>query len=172
VSTNLVARLRSGDADALDDVLKLYGAEVSAVAYAIVRDRTDAEDVTEETFVIAWRKIGSLRDDSALRAWLLTIAARLAARRRIRPRELPLHDSLSRGWIPDVATRVIERDILDRALRALPAGMRTVVALHYIADLSVDEVARTIGRSPNTVKSQLRSALRQLRESLAADGQP
>lgn len=168
--TELVARLRAGDADALDEAFSVFGPEVRAVAYTIVRDLSDADDVTEETFVIAWRKIGTLREDNALRQWLLAIAARLATRRRARRREAPLDESLIAGSNPDPSTSVINRDALDHALRALPAGMRAVVALRYIADLSVDEVATSIGRSRNTVKSQLQSALRHLRESLETDG--
>lgn len=162
-------RLRAGDTTALDELLGLFGREVKAVAYTIVRNEADADDVAEDTFVTAWLKIASLREPYALRAWLLKITSRLALRRRARQHERTLSAADLSAPGTDQTTAIVDRAALDVALRSLPAGMRAAVALHYVADLTVDEVAQTLGRSRNTVKSQLRRALQHLRESLAEE---
>ena len=169
LSQELVDRLRAGDAAALDEVIALHGREVKAVAYTILRNEADADEVAEDTFVTAWLKIGSLRDARALRSWLLKVASRLALRLATRQQAVPLGSADPLGASPDQSTAIIDRIALDAALRALPPGMRAVIALHYVADLSVDQVAKTLGRSRNTVKSQLRHALHNMRDSLALD---
>jgi len=167
LTQELVNRLRAGDTAALDELLGLYGREVKAVAYTIVRNEADADEIAEDTFVSAWLKIATLRDPAALRLWLLKITTRLALRHRARQHEGPLGARDVPALGSDHTTAIVDRVTLDAALRSLPPGMRAVVALHYVADLTVDEVAQTLRRSRNTVKSQLRSSLKHMRESLA-----
>jgi RNA polymerase sigma factor (sigma-70 family) len=146
--------------------LSLHGAEIQAVAFMILRNERDAEETLADTLLTAWRKIGSLRDPARLRAWLLTTATRLALRRRrgFRPQVISL------AAAPDVPSRdpsPIDRLALQEAINALPPQMRAVVALHDVADLALADVAAALGRSENTIKSQLREARARLRRDLA-----
>ena len=73
-----VAALRKRKPEALADLLAMYGREIQAVAYLILRDRAAAEDVVVETLLTAYDKAGSIRDETALRAWLLKVATNQA----------------------------------------------------------------------------------------------
>jgi RNA polymerase sigma-70 factor (ECF subfamily) len=166
LNDRLVAALVARHPDALDELLQDYGAEIQAVAYIVLRDAADAEEVTADTLLTAWRKVGDLREPDKLRPWLLRTATRLALRRRFRARP----QSMSLELTPEVADRqlgMIDRIALSQALDGLPPRMRAVVALHHVAGLTVAETAEAVGRSQNTVKSQLREALARLRRELA-----
>ena len=138
------------------------------MSYLVLRNAADAEEITADTLWTAWRKIGSLREPDRIRPWLLRIAIRLALRRRVRRpqvRTLPLDSA------PPYTSAgpSIDPVVLRQALDSLPPRMRAVVALHHVAGLTVAETAAAVGRSENTVKSQLREALARLRRALAED---
>jgi len=164
----LVEALRAGSADVLDTLLARFGTEIQTVAYLILRDRQDAEDVVVETLLAALAHVKDLRDPTALRPWLLRIATNraLGIRRRgvrIIHLEVVPDPGSARDATSDSATRLT----LLAGVDALPARMRAAVVLRYYADLSVEEVAIALGRSPNTIKSQLQVALGHLRRDLA-----
>lgn len=135
------------------------------MAYLILRNERDAEETLSDTLMTAWHKIGSLRDPDRLRPWLLTVATRLALRRRrgFHPRVVSLDVAPD---LPDREHSPIDRLALQQAINALPPGMRAVLALHDVADLSLAEVALALGRSENTIKTQLREARARLRREL------
>jgi RNA polymerase sigma factor (sigma-70 family) len=163
LSEQLVADLRSRRPEALDRLLARHGAEVHAVAFMITRNPSDAEEITADALLTAWRKIGSLRDPDRLRPWLLRITTRLALRQQARSREvLPIVPRLIEQLADPVPT-IDSRLVLAEALDALPPRMRAAVVLHHVAGLSVAEVGEATGRSQNTVKTQLREALARLR---------
>jgi len=163
----LVARLKERDATALEALLQHHGREIQAVAFLILRNEHDAEEILADTLLVAWRKIDGLREPNRLRAWLLTIATRLALRRRSRFRG-PVVVSLTRAAdVPTAEPSPIDRVRLRQAIDALPPRMRAVLALHDVADLPLPDVAAALGRSENTVKSQLREARARLRVALA-----
>jgi RNA polymerase sigma-70 factor (ECF subfamily) len=152
--------------EALDDLLSRHGPEIKAVAFMVVRDAGIAEEVTLDTVLMAWQKVGSLRDPERMRPWLLRIATRMALRRRRRfPRLTPVSLEVA-GSVADQPSSVIDRIALAEALDHLPPRMRAVVALHYVAGLTVPEIALSVGRSRNTVKTQLREALARMRGEL------
>lgn len=138
------------------------------MAFLIVRNEHDAEEVLADTLLTAWRKIDSLRDPERLRPWLLTTATRLALRRR-RPFQPTL---VSLEAASDIATNdpsPVDRLAIAEAINRLPPRMRAAIALHYVADLPVAEIAAVVGRSQNTVKTQLHEARAKLRKALAID---
>ncbi len=172
LNDRLVADLRARRLDALDELLDRYGPEIHAVAFLVLRNASDAEEVTSDTLLVAWRKIGGLRDPGRLRPWLLRIATRLALRRSrlMRPRHvvpLELADELIAYPSP-----TLDRLVVGNAIDRLPPRMRAAVALHHVIGLSVPQTAEALGRSENTVKSQLREATARLRRDLAADYRP
>lgn len=163
------ADLRAKRPEVLDDLLATYGPAVQGVAYLILRNHADAEEVVVDTMVTAWQKADTLRNADALRTWLLRIATRhaLSRHRRRRPQE-PLasvhHRSMPGADVdPD-------RLALREAVTGLPPNMRAAIALHHYAGLSVAETATALGKSENTIKSQLREGLARLRHVLVADG--
>ncbi len=163
-----VAELRAKRPEVLDELLALHGREIQAVAFLILRDRAEAEDVLIETLLTAFERGRDLRDEGSLRAWLLRIATNkaLTVRRRA-ARVVRLERVPELRPSPGVASASDSRVALLAGVAALPPRMRAAVVLRYYADLSVEDVAAALGRSPNTVKAQLQAALDRLRISVA-----
>jgi RNA polymerase sigma factor (sigma-70 family) len=163
-----VEALRRRRPETLGQLLEAYGRELQAVAYLILRDRLEAEDVVVETLLTAFERGGSIREERALRAWLLRVATNHALGRRRRTARLVRLDVLPDAEAPrDLASESSTRLTLLDGIDALPVQMRAAVVLRYYADLSVDEVATALGKSPNTIKAQLQTALDRLRLHLA-----
>ena len=162
-----VEALRRRRPEALADLLAMYGKEIHGVAYLILRDKSDAEDVVAETLLTAFERAGDLRDEKAFRTWLLRIATNYALGiRRGTARIVRLH------VVPEIGGGDPSRASTDRValldgVAELPEQMRAAVVLRYYADLSVEDVAAALGKSPNTIKAQLQTALDRLRQSLA-----
>ena len=151
--------------DALVDELFGHGPMLLAAARVITLDNDEAEDLVQNTFEIAIRRIDDLREPRAMRAWLLTIQTREAFRVVRRLRRLVSLDGrvgeiVSHG--PDLAQRADVR----RALANLPRRTRAAIAMHHLAGLTVAETARALGVSENTIKSQLKTGFSRLREEL------
>ncbi|CAN5796968.1 N/A [soil metagenome] len=164
-----VEALRRGEPAVLAELLERHGREIQGVAYLILRDRAEAEDVLMDTLLSALDRGTSLRDPAALRAWLLRIATNHALGRRRRAARV-LHVAIA-PEIPVLDADATDHFALMTAIDALPVRTRAAVILHYYADLSVADVSRTLGTSPNTVKTQLRQALERLRLALADEGE-
>ena len=163
-----VEALRRRRPETLGDLLLANGRELQAVAYLIVRDTAEAEDIVIETLLTAFEKGGSIRGDSAVRAWLLKVATNKAlAIRRRRSRLVGLELVPDRAAPGDLAGESASHVVLLAGVADLPPAMRAAVVLRYYSDLSVDEVATAVGKSPNTIKAQLQTALDRLRGSLA-----
>ena len=163
-----VEALRRRRPETLAELLETYGRELQSVAYLIVRDRADAEDVVIETLLTAFERGGSIRDERALRAWLLKVATNhaLGSRRRS-SRVIRLAVVPERASAIDLGAESSTRVALLAGIERLPAQMRAAVVLRYYADLGVDEIAATLGKSPTTIKAQLQTALDRLRVHLA-----
>jgi RNA polymerase sigma-70 factor (ECF subfamily) len=141
------------------------------VAYGVLRQRQDAEDVAQETLVRAHRKLGSLRDRDRFRAWLVRIAWRLAidhrrSGKRREAREQAALDSAPEQTAEDMAAANEFRERLWRAIDALPEPLRIVVVLAGIEGHQMNELARLLSVPEGTVKSRLHHARKQLAESL------
>lgn len=138
-----------------------------AAARLLTRDDADARDLVQATLEIALRKAAELRDPTAAPAWLLTIQMREAFRMRRRlGRAVSLRFGPSEPITPAPDADAIA---LRAALSRLSPRVRAAIVLHHMAGLSVAEVAKALGVSPNTVKTQLRLGLAGLRELLADD---
>lgn len=163
-----VEALRRRRPETLAELLAAYGRELQAVAYLILRDRSEAEDVVIETLLTAFERGGAIRDERALRAWLLRVATNQAlGRRRKTARLVRLDIAPDSAGAGDLAAELSTRLTLLDGIDRLPTQIRAAVVLRYYADLSVEEVATTLGKSPNTIKAQLQTALDRLRVHLA-----
>ena len=121
-----------------------------------------------DTLVSAWKHAGSLRDDAALRTWLLRIATRHALSRRRRHRPTQALEGLEPMRASSADQPSLDRMIVAEAMDGLPPQMRAAVALRHFVGLSVPEVAQVMGKSVNTVKTHLREGLHRLRAALEA----
>ncbi len=171
----LVARARAGDADAWEALIGHHQAPVFRLAYLILSDAADAEDVAQEAFVRAYLALGRFDADRPLRPWLLSIAANLARNRR---------RSLGRYWAamqrafraeprhyhaPPERTPASDARRLREAVDRLRPGAREIIYLRYFLDLSEAEAAAALDIPAGTAKSRHSRALAQLRAVIAAD---
>jgi RNA polymerase sigma factor (sigma-70 family) len=165
----LVWRLRAGDPNACRELIRRHHRVVFGHLRRLGADEALAEDLTQETYATAWRRIGDLRKTASLRSWLLTIARNefLQFVRRRDPTvtgldALPERASEEPG--AEAAASLAERDRnLQRAVARLEPQLQQTVGLHYFQDLSLREVAEVLGVPRGTVKSRLNRALEALR---------
>ena len=148
----------------------MHVTRLDSAARLILRDHDLASDAVQEGFIRAWRSLPALRDPDAFDGWLRTLVTRscldIVRRRGRRAIEVEL-TPLEEPAITDPAIAFANRELLDSVLRRLPPEARAVVVLHYYFDLSVPEVAASIGIPVGTAKSRLNRALNQLRSHLA-----
>ncbi|MGA3031369.1 MAG: RNA polymerase sigma factor [Candidatus Limnocylindrales bacterium] len=142
------------------------------LAGLILGNAYDAEDVTHDAAVRAWRSAGSLRDPAAFEAWFDRIVVnacrdRIRRNRRVRFVALGPDDDPSTG---DPFQTLIDHDEALRLIRCLDPDERTVVVLHYWADLPLTEVATRLGWPVGTVKSRLHRALETMRDERVVQG--
>ncbi|MDT0212911.1 SigE family RNA polymerase sigma factor [Rothia sp. ARF10] len=154
------------------DVISLFAQEASSLtrlARFYLDDRTAAEDLVQEAFIRLSRNAGRIRRGGSAAAYLRSIVINLARdhnRRglvslRHRPPALPDAPSAEE----DAATRAERQEVID-ALRDLPRRQRDCVTLRYYLDLSIPDIAETLGLSNNTVKTHLQRGLAGLAETL------
>lgn len=167
-----VWRLRRGDHEACRELIVRHHRGVYAYLRHLGADPALAEDLTQETYAKAWRRIETLRRSDSLRSWLLTIARNefLQWARVDRPeREATSEPRDGRDVAPgpQAALLLSERDReLRRAVGGLQPELRDTVALHYFCDLSLRDCGAVLGIPPGTVKSRVNRALGCLRDLL------
>ncbi len=179
----LVERAMRGDHDAFAALVRGSSARLDAAARLILRDRELAGDAVQEALIRAWRNLPGLRDPDRFDGWLHRLLVRSCIdalrRRRARPLEVELqpYDGPS---TPDPAPDVVERELIDDALRRLDPTWRAVVVLHFFLGMSLPEAASTLGIPLGTAKSRLHRSLGLMRLAIAdevatpslAKGQP
>jgi RNA polymerase sigma-70 factor, ECF subfamily len=141
------------------------------VAYGVLRQRQDAEDVAQDAFVKAYRHFAQLRDRERFRAWLVRITWRLALDRRRGDRRRVTREEASEApaGAPGADADLVAREraaLLWQAIDALPEKLRVAIVLANIEGHDVDDVARLLALPVGTVKSRLFAARQKLKESL------
>ena len=137
------------------------------VAYSVLRQREDAEDVAQEAFVRAYRHFARLRDRARFRAWLVRLTWRLALDRRRSDRRREVREQVlqARRLLTEPAREERVQQLWD-AIEALPEKLRLVVVLASIEGHDTAEVATLLGVPQGTVKSRLFLARQRLKEML------
>lgn len=171
---DLVLRAQRGDERAFETLVQGHWETAFRLAYVITRNTADAEDVTQEAFVKAWRALGRFRSARPMRPWLLRIVANEARNRRrstARRTQLALrarasHVSGDAAPSPEqFAVAADERARLLDGLEQLPEHARLVLACRYLLDLSEEDTAAALGVRRGTVKSRTARAFDRLRET-------
>jgi RNA polymerase sigma-70 factor (ECF subfamily) len=154
-----------------EEQLAESGALAFRVAYAVLRQRQDAEDVAQETLVRAYRRLHTLREPQRLRAWLVRISFRAALDRRRAGQRRERREQAAVDAAPEANAETLAaanefRERLWRAIDALPEKLRAVVVLAGIQGYEMREVAALLDLPEGTVKSRLFLARRTLAETL------
>jgi len=174
----IVRRMAGGDQVALGDLYDRHARLLYSLALRIVRERSDAEDVLQETFAQVWRQANRFESSrGTVVGWLVTVTRSRALdrlRQRRTQRELPgdfdrLADSLpdpSRGLDLQLVTAE-QADRVRQALAALPDELRIPLELAYYEGLSQSEIAERLQTPLGTIKTRMRQTLHRLRDALA-----
>lgn len=171
----LIASAQSGDTRAFEQLVRIHQEIALRVAYVVVRNRSEAEDVTQDAFVKAFRSLGRFRDESPFRPWLLRIV-RNEALNRVRSSKRRDRLAIQAGRDPvsgDAALSpeaVVLTEEESRQLLALiddlPERYRAVLVHRYLLEMSEQETSEILGVPPGTVKSRTSRALDRLRMRL------
>ena len=181
----LVQRIQNGDADAFAVLMEEYQKKVYLLALRTVGNPQDAEDMTQEAFLRAYRSIHSFRGDSKLSVWLYRLTTNLCidllrSRGRKPTVSLTVEDNDEDTQELDVTDErydpeeIFQRRELQRAvqrgLAALPEDYRVILVLRELEGLSYAEIGEVLGLEEGTVKSRLFRARKKLCEFLIKDG--
>jgi RNA polymerase sigma factor (sigma-70 family) len=173
----LAERFRAGDEIALREMYERYGGLVHRVGLACLPGTHEAEDVTQATFVAAWRGRQTYDPErGTLAGWLLGIARRQAVDRlRALRRERTVTDAVLRHSVPAYSEEPVPDEVLDRILvldelSRLGDEQRRVLELAFFDDLTHVQIAGLTGLPLGTVKSHLRRGLARLRRRWEVDG--
>jgi len=170
----LVKRCRDGDLGAFEEMYRAHAGRLFSVAFRLLGNATDAEDLLQEIFMAAHRKLDTFRGEAALGTWLYRLATNLCLD-HLRSRsgrssqvtdsiedEQRLIDSTTSG----LAEQTVTKMDIERAMAKLPEGCRAAFVLHDIEGLEHREVADVLGIAEGTSKSQVHKARTKLRALL------
>jgi RNA polymerase sigma-70 factor, ECF subfamily len=187
--TELLERLKSGDEGALTDLADTYSSKIYQLAFRYLRNKEDAEEITQDVLFKVYRKVGAFRGDSALSSWIyrITFNAAMSRLRTARyqrsqdedrqaaPNESDTATSASRSfdvadWSDLADERVLRSQLRQRVFRAilaLPAIYRAPVMLRDIQGMSTEEASALLRVKDQTLKSRLHRGRLILRKQLA-----
>ncbi len=167
-----LARLASeGDLSAFEIIYNRHNRRVYSLCLRMTANQTEAEDLTQEVFIQLFRKIGSFRGDSAFSTWLHRMTVNQCLM-HFRKRSVKSEKTSEDGEVPEQAVvgskdpgrmQVVDRIALKNAVAELPKGYKNVFLLHDVQGFEHEEVARRLGISVGTSKSQLHKARLKLR---------
>lgn len=168
MEADLITRARQGDQAAWETLVQQHQTAVFRLAYLLLGDADEAEDVAQETFIRTFRKLHRFDSTRPLRPWLLRITSNLA---RNHHRGVGRYlAALHRVYEPKSISaerenwQQMEAQALWQAVRRLHLKDQQIIYLRYFLELSVLEVADTLEIAPGTVKSRLFRALVRLRQ--------
>jgi RNA polymerase sigma-70 factor, ECF subfamily len=174
----LVERCRQGDLGAFDEVYRAHSRKLYGLAVRMLGNPADAEDMLQEIFLAAHRKLDSFRGESALGTWLYRLAVNLCLDylRSRTGRAIHMTDALADDPVladassHRLAERAVTKMDLERAIAQLPEGCRTAFLLHDVQGLEHQEVGEIMGIAEGTSKSQVHKARMRLRTLLSRAG--
>ena len=168
----------SGNDDAFSTLVQKYQRSVHALAWRKIRDFHYAEEITQDTFLQAYKKLSTLKNPHQFAGWLYVIANRLCI--NWLQRNKSVMQSLEGTSVPEINRLTYERyvseereseaterryEIVENLLERLPESERTVMTLYYLGEMTAKEIGNFLGVSANTIKSRLRRARERLQEN-------
>ena len=173
----LIYDILSGNDDAFSTLVQKYQKSVHALAWRKIRDFHHAEEITQDTFLQAYKKLSTLKNPHQFAGWLYVIANRLCI--NWLQRHKSAMQSLEGTSVREINQSAYERyvseereseaterryEIVEELLERLPESERTVMTLYYLGEMTAKEIGNFLGVSVNTIKSRLRRARERLQE--------
>lgn len=172
----LIRRSQQGDLQAMEEIYSSYKGLIFGLACRLTSNRESAEDILQETFIKVFTHITGVRNEETFPAWVYRIALNtcysyLRSRKTRDLRTVPLHEVEGRAEeaVEDGDEDRLEQSV-DQALGELPEKLRTVFLLHDVQGFKHEEIARMLGCSVGTSKSQLFKARLKIRKFLKVHG--
>ncbi len=169
-----------GDMAAFEEIYSRHHRRVYSICLRMLQAPSEAEDLTQDVFIQLYRKVGSFRGDSAFTTWLHRMTVNQVLM-HFRKRSVKYEKTTEEGETPDQAVvgtadpskmRIVDKIALDNAIDQLPPGYKNVFVLHDIQGFEHEEVARILGCSVGTSKSQLHKARLKLQKLLQKKANP
>jgi RNA polymerase sigma factor (sigma-70 family) len=169
IHAEIIERCRGGDREAHYQLYKLYSRSMYNIAYRIVNDRDEADDVLQEAFISAFRSLDHYRGDASFGSWIKRIVINKAInvlknRKTERFPDDEKFDVPEESWEPQEAPYTVHQ--IRKAMEALPDGYRSVLSLYLLEGYDHAEIAEILGISESTSKSQFNRSKKKLREIL------
>jgi RNA polymerase sigma-70 factor (ECF subfamily) len=170
----LAARCRAGDTDAFEELYRQHARRLYSLVIRMIGSAQDAEDLLQEVFLQAYRKLPGFRGESTLGTWLYRLTMNHCLD-HLRGRQAKMsratasidEESVDEPAAPDpVVPSAISRMDLERAIEALPPGSKAAFLLHDVEGFEHQEIAAILGISEGTSKSQVHKARLKLRALL------
>jgi RNA polymerase sigma-70 factor (ECF subfamily) len=176
---SLLGRAAAGDADAFDLLIRPRLDRLFRMSVAILRSEANARDAVQDACVHAWRELPRLRDRDRFDAWLSQIVVNacrslLRRERRVRVREIdvaamPADEADPALEVANDAESIAEVEAIRRAFDRLDPATRSLLALHYVEEQPLAEIAAAIGAPVGTIKWRLSNARRALDRALEVE---
>ena len=177
VDIELIHRTLDGDDSAFSELVKKYQKPVHALVWRKIGDFHIAEEITQDTFLKAYQRLGTLKKPQRFTGWLYVIAANNCKmwlrKKRLQTQPLEETDSAQlekatySQYVTEEKERTIgeaKREVVKQLLATLQESDRTVITLHYFSEMSAAEIGAFLGVSVNTIKSRLRRAQQRLKQ--------
>ncbi|MCY4403538.1 MAG: sigma-70 family RNA polymerase sigma factor [Candidatus Poribacteria bacterium] len=171
----LIRRILANDDTAFTELVEKYKKPVHTLAWRKIGDFHIAEDITQDVFLIVYQRLHTLKDPNLFSGWLYVITTRLCATwlRKKRIQTEPLEDTETTMLQKDAYSHHVaeertktagqeQRDVVKKLLAKLKESERTVMTLHYLGEMTVEEISRFLGVSAGTIKSRLQRARNRL----------
>lgn len=169
-----------GDMAAFEEIYKRHHRRVYSICLRMLQNTSEAEDLTQDVFIQLYRKIGSFRGESAFTTWLHRMTVNQVLM-HFRKRTVKYEKTTEEGETPvqivsgtanPEKMRIVDKIALDNAIEQLPTGYKNVFVLHDVEGFEHEEVARILGCSVGTSKSQLHKARLKLQKLLRKKANP
>ena len=178
--TELIQRTLDGDQSAFTAIVEKYQKSVHALAWQKIGDFHIAQEITQDAFLRAYQKLGTLKNHNLFCGWLYVIATNLC-NEWLRKKRLPMQslETVDSKEVDQVAYKQymeeqreadadeIRRELVRDLLKKLPESERTVMTLHYLGEMKCESISEFLGVSPNTVRSRLSRARNRLKKEEA-----
>jgi RNA polymerase sigma-70 factor (ECF subfamily) len=155
-----------GDREAFEMIIRTNSRALFAIAYGILQNREEAEDVVQDSLVKAWKTRWRVRDPEKFPAWLATIARHKAHDVFRKRRTIPLPEQLTEAIDPEPVNTSVLDQRLHSALAALPELHRAAVTLRYFEEMDYRTIENTLGLTNGALRGILGRALASMRKQL------
>ena len=160
----LIDKVIKGENNAYAELVDRYKQMVYTLAYKIVKNREDAEEVAQDTFVKAYNALNDFKGDSKFSTWLYKIAYYRSLdylnknKRRVETTKIDISEEYNIASLDDALDALEAKDrteIIKHAIQKLPGEDSVLITLYYFETLSMNEISKVMGISPNTIKVRL-----------------